>query len=433
MKIGFVSLGCSKNQVDSERVMGLLKANGHTITTVLNDAQAIFVNTCGFINPAKEESINTILEMAEYKQKNLKKLVVIGCLSQRYKKDLINELPEVDRFIGVSEYGKLDEILSDVLETKIIGTYGKMERLISKKAHTAYLKISEGCSNRCTYCAIPLIRGNMVSYPKEELLIEAQKLILQGVKELVLIAQDTTRYHEDIGDNQLGSLLKELNALPGLKWIRILYMYPNAVSKALLLDMKACDKVIPYFDIPIQHADNTLLRAMNRKGTIEDIRFVIREIRSVFPDAILRTTVIVGFPGETHDQFNTLLNFIREIKFDRLGAFAYSLEEDTPAFDLPESLSDTEKQERLLQVMDTQAAISLEKTQAMIGKTLDVMIDAKEKGSEVYHGRSIHSAPDQVDGEVLFVSEAPLRIGSFIKVKVTRNDEYDLFGEIEHA
>jgi ribosomal protein S12 methylthiotransferase len=278
-----------------------------------------------------------------------------------------------------------------------------------------------------------LIRGNMVSYPKEELLIEAQKLILQGVKELVLIAQDTTRYHEDIGDNQLGSLLKELNALPGLKWIRILYMYPNAVSKALLLDMKACDKVIPYFDIPIQHADNTLLRAMNRKGTIEDIRFVIREIRSVFPDAILRTTVIVGFPGETHDQFNTLLNFIREIKFDRLGAFAYSLEEDTPAFDLPESLSDTEKQERLLQVMDTQAAISLEKTQAMIGKTLDVMIDAKEKGSEVYHGRSIHSAPDQVDGEVLFVSEAPLRIGSFIKVKVTRNDEYDLFGEIEHA
>jgi ribosomal protein S12 methylthiotransferase len=430
MKIGFVSLGCSKNQVDSERVMGLLKANGHTITTVLNDAQAIFVNTCGFINPAKEESINTILEMAEYKQKHLKKLIVIGCLSQRYKKDLIDELPEVDRFIGVSEYGKLDEILSEVLETKIIGTYGKMERLISKKAHTAYLKISEGCSNRCTYCAIPLIRGNMVSYPKEELLIEAQKLVLQGVKELVLIAQDTTRYHEDKGDNQLGALLKELNALPGLKWIRILYMYPNAVSKQLLMDMKACDKVIPYFDIPIQHADNTLLRAMNRKGTIEDIRHVINEIRNVFPEAILRTTVIVGFPGESHDQFNTLLNFIREIKFDRLGAFAYSLEEDTPAYDLPESLSETEKQERLLQVMDLQSSISLEKTQAMIGKTLDVMIDSKERGSDIYHARSIHSAPDQVDGEVLFISEEAHKIGSFVKIKVTRNDEYDLFGDV---
>jgi len=433
MKIGFVSLGCSKNQVDSERVMGLLKANGHTITTVLNDAQAIFVNTCGFINPAKEESINTILEMAEYKQKHLKKLIVIGCLSQRYKKDLIDELPEVDRFIGVSEYGKLDEILSEVLETKIIGTYGKMERLISKKAHTAYLKISEGCSNRCTYCAIPLIRGNMVSYPQEELLIEAQKLVLQGVKELVLIAQDTTRYHEDKGQNQLGSLLKELNALPGLKWIRILYMYPNAVTKELLLEMKACDKVIPYFDIPIQHADNTLLRAMNRKGTIEDIRQVIHEIRSVFPDAILRTTVIVGFPGETHDQFQTLLDFIKEIKFDRLGAFAYSLEEDTPAYDLPESLSDTEKQERLLQVMDTQATISLEKTQAMIGKILDVMIDSKERGSDIYHGRSIHSAPDQVDGEVLFASEEAYKIGSFVKIKVTRNDEYDLFGDVVNA
>lgn len=431
MKIGFVSLGCSKNQVDSERVMGLLKANGHTLTSTLNDAQAIFVNTCGFINPAKEESINTILDMAEYKQKNLKKLIVIGCLSQRYKEDLVKELPEVDRFIGVSEYGKLDEILSEVLETKIIGTYGKMERLISKKAHTAYLKISEGCSNRCTYCAIPLIRGNMISYPQEELLVEAQKLVLQGVKELVLIAQDTTRYHEDKGQNQLGALLKELNALPDLKWIRILYMYPNAVSKELLMAMKACDKVIPYFDIPIQHADDALLKAMNRKGTIQDIRQVITDIRSVFPDAILRTTVIVGFPGETHAQFQSLLDFIQEVRFDRLGAFAYSLEEDTPAYSMPESLSETEKQERLLQVMDLQSAISKEKTQAMIGKILDVLIDSKEQASSVYHGRSIHFAPDQVDGEVLFVSEDPQKIGSLVKVKITRSDEYDLFGEIQ--
>jgi len=430
MKIGFVSLGCSKNQVDSERVMGLLKANGHTLTANMKEAQAIFVNTCGFINPAKEESINTILDMAEFKKNHLKKLIVIGCLSQRYKQDLILELPEVDRFIGVSEYGRLDEILSEVLETEIIGTYGKMERLISKRVHTAYLKISEGCSNRCTYCAIPLIRGNMVSYPKEELLLEAQKLVLQGVKELVLIAQDTTRYHEDKGQNQLGLLLKELNALPGLKWIRILYMYPNAVTMDLLQAMKTCDKVIPYFDIPIQHADNALLKAMNRKGTIADIRTIIAEIRSVFPQAILRTTLIVGFPGETHAQFQSLLNFIEEIKFDHLGAFAYSLEEDTPAFDLPESLSETEKQERLLQVMDLQAKIVIEKAQSYLGKTLEVLIDAKEKGSDVYHGRSIHFAPDQIDGEVLFTNSEPLKIGSFVKVTVTRNEDYDLFGEI---
>ncbi len=431
MKIGFISLGCSKNQVDSERVMGLLKANGHTLTKSLDEASAIFVNTCGFINPAKEESINTILDMAEYKQKNLKKLIVIGCLSQRYKEDLIKELPEVDRFIGVSEYNHLDEILSEVLETEIIGSYGKMERLISKKAHTAYLKIAEGCSNRCTYCAIPLIRGPLNSYPKEELLLEAQHLILQGVKELVLIAQDTTRYMEDQGSNQLGSLLKDLNALPGLKWIRILYMYPNAVSRALLMDMKACDKVIPYFDIPIQHADNDLLKAMARKGTVEDIRHVISEIRDVFPQAILRTTVIVGFPGETQKQFQTLLDFIQEIKFDRLGAFAYSLEEDTPAYFMKDSCSETEKQERLLQVMDLQAKISEEKIKAMIGSNLEVLIDSKDRGTNVYRGRSIHYAPDQIDGEVVFTSDQPLKIGSFVKVNILRNDDYDLYGEVK--
>lgn len=431
MKIGFVSLGCSKNQVDSERVMGLLKANGHTLTANMKEAQAIFVNTCGFINPAKEESISTILDMAEYKQKNLKKLIVIGCLSQRYKEDLIKEMPEVDRFIGVSEYGKLDEILSEVLETRIIGSYGKIERLISKQSHIAYLKISEGCSNRCTYCAIPLIRGNMVSYPQEELLLEAQKLILQGVKELVLIAQDTTRYHEDQGQNQLGSLLKELNALPGLKWIRILYMYPNALTPQLLDAMKSCEKVIPYFDIPIQHADDAMLKAMNRKGTIEDIRRVIAMIRNAFPQAVLRTTLIVGFPGETRQQFQTLLDFVKEIRFDHLGAFAYSLEEDTPAYSLPESLSETEKQERLLQVMDLQAMIVAEKAQAFVGATLDVLVDSKDRGTDQYHGRSIHFAPDQIDGEVLFSSPETIKAGSFVKVKITRSSDYDLFGEID--
>jgi len=270
----------------------------------------------------------------------------------------------------------------------------------------------------------------MKSYPLDELVLEAQHLALMGVKELVLIAQDTTRYMEDQGPNQLGELLKALNELPGIKWIRILYMYPNALTKELLTQIKACHKVIPYFDIPIQHADDDLLKAMNRKGTVKDLREVIHDIRDVFPNAILRTTLIVGFPGETHEQFKKLLDFIEEIKFDRLGAFTYSLEEDTPAYDLPESLSETEKQERLLQVMDRQALISQAKQKALVGQTLEVLIDWKEKNSDIYHGRSIHYAPDEIDGEVQFSSPLALKIGSFIHVKINRSNEYDLFGEL---
>ncbi len=429
MNIHFVSLGCSKNQVDSERVMGLLKTNGHTIVASPNQAEAIFVNTCGFITPAKQESISTILEMADYKQHKAKKLIVIGCLAQRYKADLEQELHEVDRFIGVSEYHRLSEILTETLGTEILGTYGKMERLIPKTAHSAYLKVSEGCSNRCTYCAIPLIRGNMASYPVEELVEEAQRLAATGIKELVLIAQDTSRYGEDQGENRLGELLTKLNTIDGLTWIRLLYQYPNAVTPQLLNTMKACSKVVPYFDIPIQHADDTLLKRMNRKGTVEDMRQVITNIRSVFPTATLRTTLIVGFPGETRAQFESLLAFIQEVRFDHLGAFVYSPEEDTPAFSMDETVSETEKQERLLQVFDAQAVIAAEKKSAMVGSIQTVLIDDLNIKKKQITGRCAFQAPDQVDGEVILPLSSSIRPGDFIQVRITGHDNYDLFGE----
>jgi ribosomal protein S12 methylthiotransferase len=429
MNIHFVSLGCSKNQVDSERVMGLLTSNGHTMVASPNQAEAIFVNTCGFINPAKEESIATILEMADYKQHHAKKLIVIGCLAQRYKAELEKELGEVDRFIGVSEYHRLGEILTETLGSEIKGTYGKMERLIPTSAHSAYLKVSEGCSNRCTYCAIPLIRGNMASYPVEELVAEAQRLVAAGIQELVLIAQDTSRYGEDQGENRLGELLAALNAIEGLTWIRLLYQYPNAVTPNLLAAMKACPKVVPYFDIPIQHADDALLKRMNRKGTVEDMRHVIADIRAVFPEATLRTTVIVGFPGETRAQFDSLLAFIKEVRFDHLGAFAYSPEEDTPAFAMAETLSETEKQERLLQVMDVQAEIAAAKKNALIGTVQTVLIERVDVRRRKAIGRCAFQAPDQVDGEVHIDLKGFPKPGDFLPVRITGHDNYDLFGE----
>ena len=428
MKIGFVSLGCSKNLVDSERVMGLLKANGHTITNAPEEAEAIFVNTCGFIDPAKKEGIETILEMADYKQGNCKKLIVLGCLAQRYKKELEADLPEVDRFIGVADYPRLSEILTEELGTDIIGSYGKMERLLATKPYTAYLKISEGCSNRCTYCAIPLIRGNMISYPMEDILTEAQKLSDQGVKELVLIAQDTTRYGEDLTGSNLPALLYQLNNMPGFKWIRILYMYPNAVSDELLQAMYVCDKVIPYFDIPVQHADDEILRRMNRKGNAEDLRKVVAKIRSVFPMAILRTTMMVGFPSETEKQFQTLLDFTREIGFDRMGAFTYSPEEDTPSYDMEDQVEESVKQDRIRRLMELQSSIAQQKGEEWVGKTIDVLNESRDANTYGYHGRSIHSAPDNIDGEVRFTSHRLIRSGEFVKVRIGKAIGHDLVG-----
>jgi ribosomal protein S12 methylthiotransferase len=431
MKIVFVSLGCSKNQVDSERVMGLLKQSGHQIITNPASADAIFINTCGFITSAKQEGIQTIFDMIEYKQKKCKKLIVLGCLAQRYKTELEKELSEVDRFIGVQEYGNLAAILEEVLEEPILGQYGKGNRYISKNPASAYLKIAEGCSNQCAYCAIPLIRGKQVSESIEDLVSEAKHLALSGVKELVLIAQDTTRYGIDLYQAyKLPDLLIELNQIAGLKWIRILYMYPDKVTDSLLEVMRNCDKVLPYFDIPFQHIDDGLLKLMKRHTSAKQLWDTVKRIRVAFPNAILRSTLIVGFPSESDAQFNSLISAVKMIEFDRLGAFMYSPEEDTPAFKMKDDVPSIVKEERFLSIMEVQSDISTQKALSLIDQVFEVLVESYDEQTLNYHGRSWMSAPDQVDGEVIFTSKQKLNIGTFVQVKITQSTDYDLIGEM---
>lgn len=428
MKIGLVSLGCSKNRVDSENILGWFSANEHTIVSDLSKAEAIIVNTCGFIEPAKKESIDTILEMAQYKNKNCKHLIVSGCLVQRYKDDLVSALPEVDAWVRIQDYPKMDEVLGHLLDKPSKVVYGKQERLQTTAPHTAYLKIAEGCSNRCSYCAIPLIRGNMDSYPLEKLVEEAQRLALKGVKELVLIAQDTSRYGEDKGSNQLVELCTKLNQIEGLVWIRLLYLYPNAVSDSFLEGIKPLTKVLPYFDIPTQHADDTVLKRMHRKGTQRDNQKVIEHIRAQFPHAVLRSTLIVGFPGETEEQFQTLLRFVESTKFDRLGAFIYSPEEDTAAFTMVDDIPYDIKEERLHRLMRVQEIISQEKMEQHVGEVMEVMVEKRDSKQLSYHGRSFHMAPDDVDGEVIFSSDRLIPNGSLVQVKIDAVSAFDMMG-----
>lgn len=433
MKIGFVSLGCAKNLVDSEKIMGMLKEGGHEFVSKPSDAEAIIINTCGFIQSAKEEAINTILEMAEYKKKNCKKLIVCGCLAQRYKEDLEKEMPEVDRFIAIREYPQLHEILKEELQIPL-HVYGKSERLSSGKPWTAYLKIAEGCSNRCTYCAIPLIRGENVSVPMEDLVEEAKDLASKGVKELVVIAQDTTKYGIDLYHRYaLLELLEKLNEINGLHWIRILYMYPDEISDELIEGMKKLDKVLPYFDIPMQHSDARMLKLMNRRGDEHTVRQLIKKIRDTFEDATLRTTYIVGFPTESKQDFDKLCDFVKEIRWNKMGAFTYSIEEDTPAYDMEQTVSEEEKKERLDVLMSLQSEISYMNNRQLAGKTIEVLVEGKDGLSDKYVGRGRMHAPDDVDGIVVFTSMKYLELGSFVHVKVNDADEYDLYGELEEA
>lgn len=433
MKIGFVSLGCAKNLVDSEKIMGMLKEGGHEFVSKPSDAEAIIINTCGFIQSAKEEAINTILEMAEYKKKNCKKLIVCGCLAQRYKEDLEKEMPEVDRFIAIREYPQLHEILKEELQIPL-HVYGKSERLSSGKPWTAYLKIAEGCSNRCTYCAIPLIRGENVSVPMEDLVEEAKDLASKGVKELVVIAQDTTKYGIDLYHRYaLLELLEKLNEINGIHWIRILYMYPDEISDELIEGMKKLDKVLPYFDIPMQHSDARMLKLMNRRGDEHTVRQLIKKIRSTFEDATLRTTYIVGFPTESKQDFDKLCDFVKEIRWNKMGAFTYSIEEDTPAYDMEQTVSEEEKKERLDVLMSLQSEISYMNNRQLAGKTIEVLVEGKDGLSDKYVGRGRMHAPDDVDGIVVFTSMKHLELGSFVHVKVNDADEYDLYGELEEA
>lgn len=430
MKIGFISLGCSKNLVDSEKIMGMLKEGGHQFVSHAKDADAIIINTCGFIQSAKEEAINTILEMAEYKEKKCKKLIVCGCLAQRYKEDLEKEMPEIDRVIAIKDYSKIHEILEEELDLPL-NVYGKSERLTTSKPWTAYLKIAEGCSNNCTYCAIPLIRGENVSSSIEELVEEARLLAQKGVKELVVIAQDSTKYGIDLYEKYaLLDLLKELNKIEALHWIRILYMYPDEISDELIEGMSKLDKVIPYFDIPMQHSERRMLKLMNRRGSGDTVRKLIHKIKDTFENPTLRTTYIVGFPTETKEEFDALCDFVSEIKWNKMGAFTYSIEEDTKACEMEQTVSEDEKQERLDQLMKLQSEISYQNNQKMIGKTIEVLVEGKDGISNRYVGRGKMHAPDDVDGIVVFTSEKHLDLGSFVSVLIHDADEYDLYGEL---
>lgn len=430
MKIGFISLGCSKNLVDSEKMMGMLKSGHHELVKDAQEAEAIIINTCGFINSAKEEAINTIFKMAEYKKQNCKKLIVVGCLAQRYKETLEAEIPEIDAVISIREYPHLHEILHSLLDGKELVSYGKSERMVSSKPWTAYLKIAEGCSNRCTYCAIPLIRGDNVTFPMEQLVQEAKELAQRGVKELVLIAQDTTKYGVDLyGKRSLLELLQKLHEIDGFHWIRILYMYPDEIDEELIEGMAKLPKVLPYFDIPMQHANNRMLAAMNRRGTKEEVLALIKKIRKTYADPTLRTTFIVGFPSETQEDFDELMQFVEDVHWDRMGAFTYSPEEDTPAFDMEQSVAEEEKQRRLAILMQRQEEISLANQQKRIGTVMEVLVEAQDGLTGKYRGRGANSAPDEVDGMVIFTSKQPLALGSFVQVKITEALPHDVIGE----
>lgn len=429
MKIGFISLGCSKNLVDSEKMMAMLKSGNHKLVSNVEEAEAIIINTCGFIQSAKEEAINTIFEMAQYKQYKCKKLIVVGCLAQRYKETLVNEIPEIDAVISIREYPDLAEILGQVLGGDVMETYGKSERLISAKPWTAYLKIAEGCSNNCTYCAIPLIRGENVSTPMEELIEEAKVLAKNGVKELVLIAQDTTKYGLDLyGELKLGALLEELHKIEAFHWIRVLYMYPDEIELELLEKMAQLPKVLPYFDIPMQHASNKMLQLMNRRGRKEEILMLVDKIKEMFHQPTLRTTFIVGFPQEKEADFSELMQFVKDVKWHRMGAFTYSPEEDTEAYKMVQDVPEALKQERLDQLMRLQHEISLENQKAYIGETIEVLIEGKDALKNMYIGRSKACAPDEVDGVIYVNSDKDLAMGSFVNVTITDALAYDLIG-----
>ncbi len=434
MKIGFVSLGCSKNLVDTEKTIGIFKANGYEIVNSPEKADVIVINTCGFIESAKEEDINTILEMAEYKKKNCKFLVVMGCLVERYKKELEKEIPEVDLYIKYSEYNTLWEQIQNLLhkEDKLDNSnkYSNFdeieERVISTGDNFAYLKIADGCSNRCTYCAIPYIRGPQKSRNIEDILKEANKLANEGYKEIILIAQDTTKYGIDIyGKPQLAELLKELCKIEKIHWIRFLYAYPETIDDELIQVVKENEKICKYFDIPIQHISDRVLKMMNRQSDGDSIRKLIQKLRKEIPEVVIRTTVMVGFPGETKEDFEELYNFVKEAKFDKLGCFAYSKEDGTPAARIKEQIHPMTKKSRYNKIMSLQQEISKENLQKQIGKEVEILIEDKTYDGRTYVGRTSMDVPD-IDGIAYLNTDKNIQIGDFVNAKVIDVSNYDL-------
>jgi ribosomal protein S12 methylthiotransferase len=433
MKVGFISLGCSKNLIDTEMCIGLFKNNNFEISNNPEVSDIIVINTCGFIESAKEEAINTILEMAEYKKTgNCKYLIVIGCLVQRYKEDLQKALPEVDLFISINEYDTMWSKIENLIDAKSSNkksTLDYLDRVVTTGNTTAYLKIAEGCSNNCTYCAIPYIRGKYISRPIEEILEEATILANKGFEEIIVIAQDTTKYGIDIyGESKLAELLRKLCKIEGFKWIRFLYAYPESITEELIETVKTEEKICKYFDIPIQHISNTVLKRMNRKSNGESIKKLIEKIKLEIPSVMLRTSLIVGFPGETEKDFSELYNFVQETKFNKLGVFKYSKEDGTPAARLKEQIHYKTKQSRFNKIMEVQQLISKEKLENCIGKTYEVLIENKTTDKKYYIARSYMDVPD-MDGVIYIKNTKDYRIGEFATCRVVGVNEYDLIGE----
>ena len=454
MNVGFISLGCSKNLIDTEVAIGLFKENHYKIVNKPEDADILVVNTCGFIESAKEEAINTILEMAEYKKQRCKYLIAMGCLVQRYYDDLVKLLPEVDLFIKIDEYSKLWEKIDDLIKRDIVEksktktstkiseirplpmpTYDEfLNRVVTTGKNYAYLKIGEGCSNKCTYCAIPYIRGPFVSRKMEEILEEAEKLASEGIKEIIVIAQDTTKYGEDIyGKSRLAELLQEISKIKGIEWIRFLYSYPEGITDELIDTVANNPKIAKYFDIPIQHISNNVLKKMNRKTSKEKIEKLLEKIRNKIPNVTLRTSLIVGFPGETEDEFEELLEFVKKAKFDKLGTFMYSKEEGTPAARLPEQIHGNTKKARYNKIMKAQKQISLEKQENKIGKTYKVLVEDISFDGKYFVGRTMQDVPEE-DGLVYIKDAQNYKqeeiLNHFVECKIEEVSEYDLIGKI---
>lgn len=438
MKLLFISLGCDKNLVDSEMMMGLLHDRGYEFTDNEEEADIIVVNTCGFINDAKEESINTILEMAKYKEKNLKALIAAGCLVERYKNEILQELPEIDAIVGTTAFDKICDVVDDVLADKKhneLESINKMcrpdvNRIITTGGYYSYLKIAEGCDKHCTYCSIPMIRGAYRSVPMDELVKEAEYLADNGVKELIIVAQEITVYGKDLyGEKKLPELLHRLCKIPGIQWIRLLYCYPEEITDELIETIRTEKKICHYIDMPIQHASDKILKAMGRRTNNAELRNIISKLRKEIPDICLRTTLITGFPGETEEDHQILLDFIDEMEFDRLGVFTYSPEEDTKAASLDNQVDEEVKLCRKDEIMELQQEISIDKSERLVGKEIEVIIEGKASNEDVYVGRSYMDAPS-VDGYVFINSEEELMSGDFAKVRIVKAMEYDLIGDL---
>lgn len=439
MKILFISLGCDKNLVDSEVMLGLLAEKGYTITNDEQEADVIVINTCCFIHDAKEESIMTILEMAALKEQNLKALVVTGCLAERYKDEIIKEIPEIDAVLGTSSYRSIIDAVETALNGKQYCHYDSVDflpdnsqngRMVTTGTYMAYMKIAEGCDKCCTYCIIPKIRGSYRSVPMEELVKEAEELAKNGIRELVLVAQETTIYGVDLyGKKSLPQLLKQLCAIDGIRWIRLLYCYPEEITDELIRIFKKEDKICHYIDIPIQHCNDHILQRMGRRTNQSQLKSVIRNFRQEIPDMVIRTSLISGFPGETEEQHQELIDFVDEMEFERLGVFTYSQEEGTVAAGFPDQIPEEIKQQRRNEIMELQQAISYEQDQKLVGKEVDVLIEGYLYEDNIYIGRTYRDAP-KVDGCIFVNAEEEIISGEFVKVKITGAKEYDLIGDV---